>query len=194
MILTVTEAVSSQDVPLLKAGLNKIFKSGRKRILLDLLGVETGEVGANSDRFWQAIAQIPTFAEKEFRAQLSIVLLKPWEGQFKAREEALKKLQSPLADLLEREARLHDEVDELKREEYKLNAEIAKSAGSESVKSAQKLNSVLRESVKSIEEELNLILNTRSSPFKTEGLAKKNENLVNVLAALLAREGVLQST
>jgi hypothetical protein len=122
-LLTVSEEISAENVPVLKAGLTKLFQSGKKSILLDLAALSASDLKSPSVAF--DLASLPGWA-KEAGFRLVVASKIPEVSLTPDRAGALAILTSPIADLLLEESSLRFALKDLSGKkatlEQKLNS------------------------------------------------------------------------
>lgn len=190
-VLAVSEGVEMQNIPVLKAGLNKLFAADRKTVLLDLSSLDAGP--QMSPEIREALAGLVAWAAGS-EAQLLIVSTGKDMGAFSTRDEAIKALNSPMAKLLALEAGLNARISELTRRKGAMEAQlgaISGAAGGNDVTELQKQNSDLKHTIKRLEGLLLRRFKVRASePVNLEALKSKNSMLTQTLEAVLAKEGI----
>lgn len=116
-ILTVSEDVTFETIPVLKAGLSKLFKSGKEAILLDMSSVSLADLKPATVA--AEIAALPGWANEE-GFDLLIASRLPEISTISDRAKALEIFASPIADLLLEEASLQTTVKDLQRKKSAL--------------------------------------------------------------------------
>ncbi len=189
-ILTVSEAVTPQDIAVLRAGVNKLIQGGKKSILLDAIAVPNECAPA-----LQEVAGFQNFVQ-DANAQLIVASPLQGVGHAPTRPEALQVLQSPLANLLSLEAKLQYQIKELEKQKSTIEQKLAAApSGEGDVKTLQKENSRIKALIKDLEKQIEKKLKSRKEPWKPDELSQaKAETLRRTLTAVLEQEGVLPVT
>jgi hypothetical protein len=195
-VLVISEKIEAHDLAVLKAGLNKIFNSGKKRVLLDLDSAElqgTTELpiieGLLDLRNWAATAG----------AQLLIVSANEALGHSSTRDEALHKFQTGEAEFLIAEAKLQTEIKTLQQKKDQLIARLNPGGGSQAEgaengdpKQLLRRNSELKRSLSEIERLSHRFIKARGKdPFALASTELARETLEQVLNQVLTSEGIL---
>ncbi len=187
-ILGVTEDVGAQHVPVLKAGLTKLFESGKKAVLLDVAGA----VGMAPSVLAEIIG-IQNIAA-DHGAQLMIVSPTPGIGNASSRDEALGLMTSPIGNLMAEEARLSAKLSRLTKRKTELENALASTAATEKdIKRLRKENSDLKTLVGGLERQLERLLRERiPKGAELPSLASKRMTIEKTATVVLEVSGVLQ--
>ena len=185
-ILSVTEDVQAQHGPILKAGIAKLFQSGKKSILLDLTAVTQLDEPAAKD-----IEAIRATAP-ELEGQL--VVASPLEGLGQApnREIAIKQINSPLFGLLATEAQLTAKLKRLDKQKNEFNEKLTsmKSADGDILK-LRKENSDLKQMIRTLEKQVYKLLTVRIDSTKNDAITDRIAMVEKTVSEILVQDGVL---
>lgn len=186
-MLLVLDDISGQHSAILKAGLVKMFDSGTHSLILDLTGVTSISESTQSE-----IAELRKLAA-ESGAQLLISSPDLPIADVTGPNEALEKLNSPLAGLLAQEAKLEAKLRKLTRMKTVLEQKLAAldKSGTD-VKALRRENSRLKQAVRRLDAAVTKIMNER--PGDAAGMAsqqKKAKDLDLALGSVLESQGVL---
>lgn len=179
-VLSVMDLVSASDVQILKAGLNKLIRSGKKSIILDLSNLpET------------------SFQPREVVQEIS--LLKSWASEI----GGTLGIKSPLADfaeadeselskLLAQESRLKTQIDLLMKRRAEAEQKVsAVSSGGTDLRSLRQENSALESLIHDYEQKIRLLLPKKTTNFEDSAVQSKSVELMNILLPHLQKDGLV---
>ena len=189
--LVVSEAVDMKQLPVLKAGLKKLFQSNKKTIVLDFLAVP--ETCFQQDTAMTSeISQLPKWAQ-ELGAQLLVASGADGVHGYASRQGALEYLQVEINRLLATENQLTHELAEAEQ----LKAEIRKKLDTNAaeiakLKNLKKDHSRLKKEITQLEEAIQRQLARRIPPVETlMSIKQKNTTVRNLLITVLEQEGAI---
>ena len=184
-ILCVTEEITTQHASVLKAGLNRLFQSGKRMVLLDITAVKNVDPGVLKD--------IKAFqiAAPSQGAQLAIASLSNI-GHAPTRSEALNMMASDIWRLQSKEVEIVSRLRKVERRMIELQQYIsaAQSAGIDS-KGARSENSKLKKRIREIEGILGRLLKDRPGPTHLPAVADRTKTIQRTLITVLELEGIL---
>lgn len=187
-ILALTEAITVQHLPVLKAGLSKIAGSGRKRIVLDLTGVKESEIEAAC---LEELSILPGWA------QLTIDALVIWAGGPPALQgqlslaDALNFIKSPDALLQVKEAKLKIELRGLEKFKTQLEGTLQKLEQNKELLKVKRENSECRAAITFLEDQISQRLKSRLEPYPADFTKIKMDSLHKTLVSVLEQDGLL---
>lgn len=186
-ILSVSDFIGTQHLPVLKAGLTKLFQSGKKTVLVDLCAL--GEEAFQPLEVTQDIAALRSWA-LENGGHLVIASPVPSLGDAASREQALQALSSPLGRLQALEARLQTQLRalEARKDEIEKRVTAMDQAGGD-VRALRRENGELKARIADFERQIRSRLETRTHPAESQ--AGKFEIASRILVSVLEQEGVL---
>jgi hypothetical protein len=188
-ILVVTEDVTNQHFAILKAGLLKLFQSGKKSILLDLIGVT--QMTPDVMREITVLQQLAP----EMDGQLMIASLLGESGHAATREEAIRQMNTTLYGLLGTEARLQARLRRLERARADLSAKVGASGTMDAeIRGLKRENSDLKRIIRDLEAHVRTLVASRGEPPEGGPTIEKVDSIKKTLTAVLEQEGVLPVT
>ncbi|MGE0616150.1 MAG: hypothetical protein AB7P04_10965 [Bacteriovoracia bacterium] len=160
-VLQVLEGVSPQDAAVLCAGVTKILQSSVPVLIVNLAAVS--QIDAES---LQKIRGLKDTAAT-MSARLILVSAAAGIGDAPTEEAALTLAASPVAGLLEDEARWKARLETATKLKAELEAKIqAMSAAAEGLQKARKENSTLKRAIRELEQEISQLRTQRTAePF-----------------------------
>lgn len=185
-ILIVTEDLKSAHIPVLKAGLSKLFQSGTKSIVLDLTALPSIDPLTARD--------LNSVVESSFEndGQLGVVTAaSDIAGSNNNRAEAIATLKSPTAYLKLRETRLSGKKARLEKIKTDLSGKLSSSQGQGDIQSIRRENSQFRSMIKEIETELVHLVQARNTQKSQSAGSDYTENVHKTIQAVLETQGVL---
>ncbi|OFZ83028.1 MAG: hypothetical protein A2583_13285 [Bdellovibrionales bacterium RIFOXYD1_FULL_53_11] len=186
-VLAVTEEIKNQHGPILKAGISKLFQSGKKTLLLDLTSVTQVDEGIAKE-----VQEIIHMAP-EMDAQIIVVSPIDGIGQAPSRDIAIKQMQSALFGLLATEAKLQAKLRLL---EQKKNQFIEKlngmKTGEVDVLSLRKENGELKKRAQELEKGISKFLSKREDVKYNQMLTDRFNMVTKTLNQILTQDGVVQ--
>ncbi len=186
-ILSVSEEILPPHPSVLRAGIMKLFTSGKKKLLLDLTAIT--QVDEAPLREIVALQNLTV----EHDAQMAIASTLPGIGHAPSREEALKLMASQLFLLLATEKRLQIELQNLEKQRNDINTKLSGlKSGDTDAKSLKAENSAMKMLAKQFEKQIRVLLNARQDPKPVPApIAAKMGAVQNILTGILEQEGVL---
>ena len=186
-ILTVSDAIEASQIPILKAGLNKLFQSKKCLVILDLLLVKNEFLTIQP--MLNELSSLPHWAHEQ-GAQLAIISTATGVGTASTREEGIKAIKSPFAGLQMLEAKLQAQLKMLEAQKNDYTQKL-NSAGAGDVRNLGSENSRLKNKVKTLEEVNARFLKKITPPHQNASTKAKWENLQNILSMILVQEGLM---
>ena len=188
-VLAVTETVDPAQLPVLKAGLNKLFQSEKRLVILDLMAVPDSNL-LHPDVV-SAILALPGWA-KEQAAHLQVVSSAATVATAPSLADAIRALKNPLTKLLLLEAKLEKQLKALEKQKNDISQKVeTATAGKSDLKMLRHENSAFKNTVAILEDYIQVNLRKRTQPVTSGALKLKQENLRNLLVTVLEQEGVL---
>ncbi len=187
--LIVSESIEPTHVAVLKAGLSKLFQSGKKSILLDFTAVKPTELA--SPTIPQEILALRVWAAS-FDAQVLVVSPIETLGHAKTREDAMKIVNSSEGPMLAMEAKLQAELQMATAKKNELEKKLSQANAAGDPKLLLRRKSDLTHSVNEAQRITARFLKNRSSdPYSLPAFQLANEALEEILMTVLKKEGVL---
>lgn len=188
-ILTISEGVGPENLPILKAGLNKLFQDNKKTVILDLSGVALESFQPAS--VMEEISGLKLWAA-ELGAQITVVSGIENFGDARDRNAAIALLSSPLGRLLALEGRLTLQLQKLEAHKAELATQIQTiESTSGDVLALKRENGDSKRRVAELEALVKERLAARTSLYGSP-MVKLGMTAVNrVLISVLEREGIL---
>lgn len=188
-ILCVTEDVLTQHAAILKAGITKLFKSGKKVILLDMTGITSLDEGVDKE-----ILNIQAMAP-ELDSQLVVASPLDGLGQAPTRELVLKQMSTALFGLMATEAKLQVKLKRLEKQKLELNNKLNSLSSSDvSLQTLRKENSDLKTRVRRLERQICKLMNSRVEPKPFPMLDDRMDMVNKTLSNILGQDGVVSVT
>jgi hypothetical protein len=188
--LVVSETIEPANIAVLKAGLSKLFQSGKKNILLDFTPVLPGQISAPS--LHKEISDLRGWAVSS-DAQLLVVSPIETVGHAKPREEALKLMSSSEGPLLDLEAKLQSDLKAAEQKKTELEQKLTQANAAGDPKLLMKENSDLKRSIAEAERLTYKFLKLRTQdPYALPSFQLAREALEEILTTVLKKEGVLE--
>jgi hypothetical protein len=187
--LIVTESIEPAHIAVLKAGLTKLFQSGKKTILLDFSAVQA--TGLTTPTISQEILALRVWASA---SDAQVLVVSPIEtlGHAKTREDAIKIVNSSEGPLLALEAKLQAEFKAVSAKKAELEGKLAQANAAGDPKVLLRTKSDLTRAVNEAQRITARFLKNRSSdPFSLPAFQLANEALEEILVTVLKKEGVL---
>ena len=192
-LLVVTEGIEANSMAVLKAGLNKLIASGRRRILLDCSSLQESDFQDSS-----LISQVSGLREwalsLEGQAGAQVIVISAAEklGHVRSREEGITLLTSGTAPLLELEAKLQSDIKVLQSRKAEIEAKLQRASASGDPKALRKQNSALKRSIADAERLTRRFLKNRANdPFQVPATELLQQALNQMLDTVLKKEGIL---
>lgn len=186
-ILSVSDGIEAAQIPVLKAGLHKLFQSKKTLVVLDLLTVKNELLMIQP--MLSELSGLPHWAQEQ-GAQLAVISTATGVGTANTREEGIRAIQSPLAGLQMLEAKLQAQLKMLETQKADFTQKI-NSAAADDVRALRQENSKLHNTIKSLEE-INLrFLKKRTEPSQSIAVKAKWDELQSILSIVLVQEGLL---
>jgi hypothetical protein len=187
--LIVSENIESSHIAVLKAGLTKLFQSGKKSILLDFTLVKPSELTVTN--ISQEILALRVWAAG-FDAQVLVVSPLETLGHAKNREDAIKIIGSSEGPLLAHEAKLQAELQTALAKKKLLEQKLTEANANGDPKALLRTKSDLTRSVNEAQRITSRFLKNRSSdPYSLPAFQLAREALEEILVTVLKKEGVL---
>ena len=184
-ILSVTENVTQQQIPVLKAGISKIFQAGKKTVLLDLTQTLADPA------IIREMSELQLWA-MELGAQLVAVTALRDVGQAGSVAEGIQLLGSQMALLLANETKLKTQLSALEKQLVELDKKLNSVASNENaLAKLKKENADLRNHVTELEKEVARRLRNRVDIFESELIKNKMERLSGSVELILGQHQVL---
>lgn len=188
-ILSVSDFIGPQHLAVLKAGLLKLFQSGKKTVLMDLAGL--AEESFQPLEVTQEIAALPSWALEQ-GGHLTIASPIPGLGDTPNREKAMDALTSPLGKMMALEARLMAQLKTIEAKKDEIEKRIASmSEDSGDIRELKRENRDLKSRVADLEKQIRTRLETRTNVSESQLTASKIEAASRILISVLEQEGVL---
>lgn len=191
-ILEVSEFLGPEHLPVLKAGLSKLFQDKRTNVLLDLSSLK-----AEDFRPIQALTEVRALRDWASETGARLLIASPvaeW-ADAPTREAALAVFTSPLGKLLAFENRLRSQLTELTRLKGEMEERMTKLGSvTGDAKTLRKENGELRLRVEDLEGQVLKLLKARVKPSATESIANRAKTAERTLVSVLEQEGVLPVT
>jgi hypothetical protein len=189
-ILVVTESIEPTHVPVLKAGLTKLFQSGKKTILLDFTLV--AESDFKDPTLFQQISDLRGWAAQS-EAQVAVVSPIQKLGHAIARPEAMKIVTSQIAQLQSLEAKLQADLKSLEQKKADLEKKLGAAGQDADLKKAQLQNSLLKKNIATAEKIARKFMKLRSKEQpKLPAQQATQESLIKLTDQFLKQEGILK--
>lgn len=153
-ILSAAESVRERDVLVLRAGLQQMIKSGKRKIVLDLTFLPENSL---AQAVALEIASFPGWALDQ-DARLMIASTQPGVGQATSRGRAVELATSKLGGLLALECKLKTTLSELQKKKSMLEGKLSAASPDLDVNALRRKNSDLKLLVRSLEEEVREML------------------------------------
>ncbi|MBI3534104.1 MAG: hypothetical protein HY072_01280 [Deltaproteobacteria bacterium] len=184
--LCVSEDVLPEHVMILQAGIKKLIASGKKNILLDLIGVTTANL--NAIKLLQGLEK---FTES-IKGKLSILAQIPGVANTKKREDVDKYFLKEMNTLLAVEAALHVKFEKLAKQKSELEKKIISHKTNQlDPKNLRKENSGLKQMVEELESYIQKLLKQRIEQRAPITITLRNETITKTVVAVLEQEGIL---
>lgn len=179
------EDVDSQSIPVLRAGLTKLLQSGKKNLVLDMLGAKVV-----SEDSWKDISSLLMTA-MENDGYLALVCKKEGVANAASVDEALHLLKAGQLKGFGLEERLRLQKDRLEKKKSDLLTQIAAAeAASPEVRKLKKEGSRLRARIETMESHIDSLVAKRpAGQPPAPGDAMKT--LDQLLSSVLSQEGIL---
>jgi hypothetical protein len=188
-ILVVSEKIESSHLAVLKAGLTKLFQSGKKAVLLDLSSIQPADLTTST--VGQEILALRIWAAS-FDAQVLVISPLETLGHAKTREEAVKIINSSEGPLLALEAKLQAELKAAIAKKTALEQKLTQANSAGDPKILLRTKSDLTRSVNEAQRITSRFLKNRSSdPYSLPAFQLAREALEEILVTVLKKEGVL---
>jgi hypothetical protein len=188
-VLVVTEAVETSHIPILKAGLAKLFQTGKKTILLDFSQV--AEKDFKDPSLFQQIAELRGWSQLS-DAQVIVVSAIQNLGHAPSREAGIQLLSSPVGQLQALESKLQAEYKMLEAKKAALQQKVGASTTDDQKKLLAE-NSRLKKEIAQTEKLCRKFLKSRNKdPFQLPAMQVSQENLGKLVDSFLKTEGVLK--
>lgn len=190
-ILVVTESIEPPHLPILKAGLTKLFQTGKKSILLDFTAVQDADIKDPS--LPQQISELRNWGTTQ-AAQVAVVSANPKLGHVASRPEGIKLVSSMLAQLQGTEAKLQAELKVLEQRKADLEKKLGAAGAADDLKKVQLQNSLLKKNIASAEKLSKRYLKLRSKEQQAKLPAQQanSEYLTKLMDQFLLQEGILK--
>lgn len=212
-ILQVTDTIEASHLPILKAGLTKLFQAGKKAIVLDFTAVT--EKDFKDPALIQQIADLRTWAST-LGSQVAVVSTIAKLSHAPSRADALKLLATPpsaaqpaaaapaaapaapaaptsFANPAEEEASLAAQLKQLEVKKSELEKKLGGDAAAADLKKMQQLNSKLKKEIAQAEKIARRYLKLRTKEPVPAGPEKAaQDNLNKLVDSFLTQEGLLK--
>ncbi|MBI4924527.1 MAG: hypothetical protein HY843_01270 [Bdellovibrio sp.] len=184
--LCVSEDILPEHVMILQAGIKKLIASGKKNILLDLIGVTTAN--PNAIKLLQGLEK---FTES-IKGKLAVLAQIPGVANTKKREDIDKYFLKEMNTLLAVEAALHVKFEKLAKQKSELEKKIISHKTSQlDPKNLRKENSGLKKMVEELESYIQKLLKQRIEQRAPITVTLRNETITKTVVAVLEQEGIL---
>jgi hypothetical protein len=193
-ILVVTEAIEASHLPILKAGLGKLFQAGKKAVILDFSAAR--EADFKEPGLMSQISELRAWA-MSLGNQVAVVSALPKLGHAPTRSEALKLLApspatAPLAPA-EDETSLAAQLKQLELRKAELEKKIGGPATEADLKKLQQRNSMLKKNIRQAEKIAAKYLKLRTKePVAPPPGQASSDTLHKLVESFLTQEGVLK--
>ncbi len=191
--LSISEGLTPEQVPVIKAGLNKLSQSGKKIVVLELTALPQAHLCDEKTR--AQLLSLPPWAQ-EIGLELSINGLEDGTApsQIEAPAPASTYPDTPLGRLQATEATLTSEFKKLEAQKNDFNRKMeAMASGEKEIKDLQLQNSRIQRLIVFLEGELKRLSKKRKDPISSEALASQLDAVQKTLKSVLEREGVLSA-
>ncbi len=186
--LEVSETLSPADVAVLRAGLRKLFRSGKKEVLLDLTLIPAPSLSPLE--MLLALKSLQLTASEE-TALLMIVSTVPELGGVASRPEALAVFNSPLSRLMNRQNQLQASIEVLEVEKKSAEEKLAALAPQqEDALQARRRNSEVKGRIKRLSAEIEEWLKTQ--PTKLAPRPSDPRGVMQTINSVLRSQGLLK--
>jgi hypothetical protein len=184
-ILCITEDVLAQYAQMLKAGIIKLFRSGKKTILLDM--VNATQVDEAIIRELQVIANYAP----EIDCQIVIASPITGFGHAPSRDLAIKMMTAPIFGLMSTEAKLQARIKKLEKSKTNLMERLAALKDATEIFQLTKSNTDLRTAIKALERKVQRLLNARVEAKPPMNLSERMSLVEKTLGSVLGQDGVV---
>jgi hypothetical protein len=191
MILSVTESISAQEIPVLRAGLGKIFQTQKNPVLLDLSQLPDAQL-----RNPQTLTQLLALKASSAAEDHELFVITPVErlGDAGTRDQGIALIRTPLARFIALESTLQLEVAELERQKGVLEKKLqAIDSGAGSLRKLRKENSDLRKRLSFVEPQVRSLLTARREPLASDPMTARLKAVERTLGSVLESQGILQA-
>lgn len=188
-VLVATGPLAANELPILKAGLTKLFQSGHKVVVLDLVAVPAATLG--TPEALAAVASLRTLAGEK-GAQLLIASPVTGIGDAAQRDDAIARINSPLGRLLALEKRLVVQIKKVEQHKVLLEQKIAhveKTTGN--IMQLRRENVELKRRLSELEELVRARLLTRLPPFTSELNQHQFDTAARILTSAMEKQGAI---
>lgn len=186
-IISVSEGIEAAQVPVLKAGLKKLFQAEKTLVILDLLSIPNGVL--QTQPMLDEISGLPKWGQEQ-GAQLAVVTTATGVGTASTREEGLKAIKSPLAGLQILEAKLQAQMRMFEQQKAEFTQKLG-SGGTDNARILRRENAELKKTVAMLDSAIRKFLKKRTEPYPPDALKAKREAIDNLLGTVLVQEGSL---
>lgn len=187
-VLVVTDTIELAHIPVLKAGITKLFQSGKKTLLLDLTAVPEAQLKVEALR--AQLAELRTWALTQ---DADVVVVSSVAGNAKSRGEGVALLTSPLAKQQALETKLRVQIQQLETQKTKLTQALSLLGADADLKKVRIRNSQLKKDILAMEKVAKKFFTRRNTKKAraSEPLESGLQNLTTLLDDFLKKEGVL---
>jgi len=186
MILSISEDLTEEHAPVLRAGIQKIYGAGKNIIVLDLTNAKQ-ELTATLKKIVASIS-----ANIDVEIDLTIIHPDTSVGTAQSRESAVQKLSNPIERILALEARQKAKISRLEKRKAALSEKLSAQGDDKDIKTTLKENAELKQKLGIMEKHLEVLLERRKKPKKPDEILKEYEDDLNkILMLVLQQEGVL---
>ena len=185
--LEITETISPNDVAVLRAGVRKLFKSGKKEVLLDLTQIAPPRL--TSPEMILALKSLQLVAADE-KAVLVVISPVVGVGTAPTRADALTLLNSPDSRLLNREAQLQASLDVLEATKAAAEAQLATLASETDALLTRRNHSALKQEILRLTSDIETWLNNR--PASSTPRPQDSGSVIQTIQAILKKQGLLK--
>lgn len=180
--------VTHAQVQVIKAGLKKLFESGKSPLVIDFTQIPEAEF--EDKDLIQVLATLPGWA-LEHSALLAIASPIAGLGQAATRAEAIQIVKSPSIKLIAQEAQLKAKQTLLTKEKKELEQKLnSVTSGGGDIKALQKEQSDLKRIIQGLEKQLALMLKEDRKPFSSDLTKAQNDTVEKLLSDALEQQGV----
>jgi DNA repair exonuclease SbcCD ATPase subunit len=189
-ILSVTESIAAQQVPMLKAGLGKLFESGESLILLDLTTLPRAML---QDKAVLAGIQDIKSWSLSLPQELFVASSVPELSDALSVSELQAMVQSPLARLLASETKYKARLDELTRKKAELEKSLTSlDAEGAKLRAQRQTNTQLKKLITRLEAVLKVYEKERKPVVDMDpALKTKLDQVEKTLKSILQTNGVI---
>ena len=187
-ILSITETVASQDILVMRAGLSKLFQSGKKSVLLDLTQMSRSSA---TEAILHELMTVPGWANGS-DAQVIIASSVAGFGQAQSRQQGVQLFNSSGAKLLASEAKLASQLRALQDQKSAAEQNLGSRGSLDAdVRSLKRENAELKQLIKNLEKQIKQLLKSRTEPFESAITRPQTDAIHKTIANVLKQEGLI---